>query len=187
MTALLRIAGGKRAILLVALSFLVVDCAPTRQVVSASRTDKKLIEGVPFFPDDAYQCGPSSLAGVLNFWGLKDTQQEIAGAIFSPTARGTLGIDLAWYARSKGMRAQRLYGTMEEIRSQIDRGRPLIVFVDLGFGGVSVDHFMVVLGYTPEGVIVNSGKTQFEIIPYERFDHIWSKNKRWTLLITPKT
>lgn len=144
-----------------------------------------LIEGVPFYPDNAYQCGPSALAGVLNFWGLKDTRQEIAAAIFSPTARGTLGIDLAWYARSKGMQTRQFEGTADEIRSHIDRGRPLIVFVDIGFGGVSVDHFMVVLGYTPEGLIVNSGKNQFEIIPYQRFNQIWSKNRRWTLLITP--
>jgi hypothetical protein len=53
-----------------------------------------LIEGVPFYAQEAHQCGPASLAGVLNFWGAGVTPEEIAKDIYSPTAGGTLDMDL---------------------------------------------------------------------------------------------
>jgi hypothetical protein len=58
--------------------------------------------------------------------------------------------------------------------------------VDLGFAGVPKNHFMVVVGYTPEGVIANSGKTREKLIPWKAFLARWNRTKRWTLRIEKK-
>lgn len=165
------------------LCLVLAACNTTRHSVPPAPSNK-LIEAVPFYPDASYQCGPATLAGVLNFWGVRVSQEEIADAVFSKSAGGALGMDLAWYARSRGMQAKEFEGTLADVRRAIDQGRPLIVFVDLGFGEVSAGHFMVVIGYTDDGIIANSGKNRFEIFSNNRFDRLWSRNSRWTLLIT---
>ena len=40
------------------------------------------VEGVSFYPQTEYQCGPASLAAVLNYWGKSVSPEEIAEAIF---------------------------------------------------------------------------------------------------------
>ncbi|MGO9379726.1 MAG: C39 family peptidase [Dissulfurispiraceae bacterium] len=49
-------------------------------------TNSVVIRDVPFFPQEDYQCGPASLAGVLHFWKSDVSVVEIAGQIFSKSA-----------------------------------------------------------------------------------------------------
>ncbi len=51
--------------------------------------DQHMIENVPFYPQETYQCGPASLAGVLNYWRIPEKPDDIAKDIFSENARGT--------------------------------------------------------------------------------------------------
>lgn len=145
----------------------------------------KLVEGVPFYAQERYQCGPASLAGVLNFWGADVTPAEIADNIYSPTAKGTLDIDILIYARKSGFEARQFRGSISEVKASIDAGYPLIVFVDLGISLYRQGHFMVVVGYTEEGFIVNSGRQEREYLPIDRFMRTWKKTDFWTLLIKP--
>jgi hypothetical protein len=48
----------------------------------------RLIQNVPFYPQEAFQCGPASLAGVLNYWGLPVSPEVIAVKLYSPQPRG---------------------------------------------------------------------------------------------------
>ncbi|HYA31796.1 MAG TPA: C39 family peptidase, partial [Thermodesulfovibrionales bacterium] len=100
-------------------------------VLEAHRlSDLHLVRNVPFFPQEDYQCGPASLAAVLNYQGVSVTSDEVARAIYSPSARGTLNIDMVLYAQSLGLRASQYKGGLDDLREQIDAGRPLIVLVD---------------------------------------------------------
>lgn len=145
----------------------------------------RVIQNVPFYPQKAYQCGPASLAGVLNYWRLPVSPEVIAKEIYSQSAKGTLNVDLALYAREKGFKATSYSGSVEDIRKKIDSGFPLIVLVDYGFLVFQQNHFMVIIGYGEEGILVNSGKHQHQFIPYNSFLKTWEKTKFWTLLITP--
>src|SRR4030042_3168358 len=145
-----------------------------------------VIENVPFHPQTEYQCGPASLAGVLNFWGVRITPDEIAEEIYSNSARGTLNIDMVLYAQRKGFKAIQYEGNIQDLRKNIDVGYPIIVFVDQGFSFSQANHFMVVIGYNEDGVIVNSGKDNEKFISEKDFVHSWRKTKFWTLLIKPE-
>lgn len=144
-----------------------------------------IIENVSFYPQTSYQCGPASLAGVLSYWGIKATPDEIAGEIYSNSARGTLSIDMVLYAQKKGLMAVQYEGTMENLRKNIDSGYPIIVLVDYGFSFIQANHFMVVIGYNEHGVIVNSGKDKNKFIFERDFMKSWKKTGFWTLLIKP--
>ena len=146
----------------------------------------RLIENVPFYPQEAFQCGPASLAGVLNFWGLPVTPEEIATEIFSPSARGTLNLDMMLYPEKKGMKAIYYKGSMVDIRNKIDLGYPMIVLVDLGFLVYQQNHFMVVVGYDENGIIAHSGKDRLKPIPLKNFIKTWEKTNFWTLWIKPQ-
>jgi len=148
--------------------------------------DARIIENVPFYPQETYQCGPASLAGVLNYWGFNISPAEIAAEIYSPKARGTLDVDMVFYAERKGLKASQYRGSLEDLRRNIDSNQPLVVLVDDGFWLYQKDHYMVVVGYDEGGLIMNSGKERHQFIPLSRFLRSWGRTKFWTLRITPK-
>jgi ABC-type bacteriocin/lantibiotic exporter with double-glycine peptidase domain len=162
---------------------LILSCAGLPQN-RASKT-ARIIKNVPFYPQEAYQCGPASLAGVLNYWGLNISPAEIAAEIYSPKARGTLDVDMVFYAQRKGLKARQYQGNVEDVKRNIDSNQPLVVLVDDGFWVYEKAHFMVVVGYDEEGLIVNSGKERHQFISLSRFLRSWKRAKFWTLRITP--
>jgi ABC-type bacteriocin/lantibiotic exporter with double-glycine peptidase domain len=147
-----------------------------------------LIATVPFVGQDAYQCGPAALAMVLRYWGADVDADEIGRALYLPSARGVLNVELEFQARRRGFRAQAFEGTLERAKAELRRGRPLIVFQDLGRGPVSVPHFAVLLGFDDraEVVVLHSGTTPYHLLSYAEFLRTWTARRAWTLLVTPR-
>ena len=173
---------GASFLLVVLLSFFCSCAGPSSNL---SGQPARVIDGVPFFPQEEFQCGPASLAGILNYYGWKVSPAEIATEIFSRQARGTLDMDMVFYARKKGLRAEKYRGTFEDLQAQIDSRRPLIVLIDQGFWVYQSHHFMVVVGYDEGSIVVNSGKEERKFISRDSFSKTWEKTKFWTLRITP--
>ena len=67
----------------------------------------------------------------------------------------------------------------------VDRGEPAIIFVDYGALLYEANHFMVVTGYTQDGVIVNSGHRENQPITKGELEKIWKRNGYWTLVVKP--
>lgn len=145
--------------------------------------DSRLIKNVPFFPQEKFQCGPAAMASVLNYRGIRITPEEIAPDIYSESARGTLNIDMVFFAERKGMRATQYSGNLADLKKNINASNPLIVLVDYGFLNYRKDHFMVIVGYDDDNVIAHSGKHSFMPVPNDEFLKIWKKTKYWTLLV----
>jgi ABC-type bacteriocin/lantibiotic exporter with double-glycine peptidase domain len=159
------------------------SCAGTPHVEMSKVS--QIIKNVPFYPQERYHCGPASLAGILNFWGVTVLPEEIAAEIYSKSARGTLTLDMIFYPEKRGLKVTQYEGSFEDIKKKIDTGYPLIVMVDNGFWIYHKEHFMVVLGYHENGLVVNSGKYQYKFIPLSDFLKSWKRTRYWTLLITP--
>jgi ABC-type bacteriocin/lantibiotic exporter with double-glycine peptidase domain len=146
----------------------------------------RLIENVPFFAQETFQCGPASLAGVLNYLGVRVSPEEIAMEIYSPSVGGTLNLDMILFTERKGLKAIHYKGNMDDIKKKIDAGFPMIVLVDLGLWIYQQNHFMVIVGYNENGIVANSGKDRLKIIPTKNFIKTWEKTNFWTLWITSK-
>jgi len=144
----------------------------------------RIIENVPFYPQEAYQCGPASLAGVLNYWGIYVSPEEVATEIYSQSAKGTLNLDMISYAEKKGLKANYYKGSFDDIKNKINLGYPVIVLVDKGFWIYQQNHFMVITGYYENGIVANSGKEKRKPIPLRSFLKSWERTKFWTLLIS---
>ena len=174
---------GRLLFLCLALFFL-SDCAAIPPVKKPNA--EKVIQNIPFYPQKRYQCGPASLAGILNFWGVAVLPEEIAAEIYSRSARGTLNLDMILYTERRGLKATPYEGSFEDLKRKTDAGYPLIVMVDYGFWIYQQYHFMVIVGYYEDGVIVNSGKDQHKPMPLSDFLKSWERTRCWSLLVTLK-
>jgi ABC-type bacteriocin/lantibiotic exporter with double-glycine peptidase domain len=179
-----RFPGGERLFFFFPLLIFLCSCAAVSPVMDSR--PGKIIPEVPFFPQEIYQCGPASLAGVLNYWRISVTPEEIAQAIYSPSARGTLDLDLVFYGEKKGLKATQYAGSVEDIKKNIDGQVPLIVLVDEGFLVYQKHHFMVVVGYGDAGLLANSGRERHRFYAWPDFLKTWEKTKNWTLRLTPR-
>src|SRR6516165_888048 len=76
---------------------------------------------VPFIPQETYQCGPAALAMVLQYYGAAVGPDEIARELYLPSIRGTLNLDLEFFARRRGFQARSFAGTLEQARAELRR------------------------------------------------------------------
>lgn len=141
------------------------------------------IEGVPFIKQDSRFCGPASLASVMTYYGVATDQKTIAAAVYSEKLQGALITDLERYARDAGFETRSGRGTAEGLKAQIDRQRPVIVLVDLGFWVAVRPHYLVVYGYDGEGFKAHDGYTPGNRYAYDRFSEIWGKMGNAYLLV----
>jgi len=148
-------------------------------------TNSNFIDNVPFYPRPSGQCGPESLAAVLDFYGADQNPDQIAQAVYREDLQGTVGLDMVLFARNQGYQAVFFRGTIKDLIQAVDRGRPLIIMVDYGASRLVKSHYLVVIGYSPEGITVNSGRTRGQIIPWAEFPTKWARTDYWTLLIEP--
>ena len=183
--------GARATPILLLTSLLASACVPV--TLDAVRADVAagqghLIATVPFIAQEAYQCGPAALAMVLQYWGAAADPEEIGRALYLPSARGVLNLELEFEARRRGFRTEAFEGTLDRAKAELRQGRPIIVFQDLGRGPVSVPHFAVLLGYDDrsEVVVLHSGTTAYQVLTYAEFLRTWTARRAWSLLITPR-
>jgi len=153
--------------------------------------DAKFIEKVPFFEQDDFQCGPAALATIINYWHRKNNTKEqlsvdsIIGAIYNMKVKGVLTLDLELYARELGFKSLQYSGTIEELKGNIDANVPIIILVDYGRGFFQQNHYIIVKGYTRDGIILNSGGRENLVIRNESLLKIWKKTSFWMLVVKP--
>jgi predicted double-glycine peptidase len=174
------------------LGCLLFSCTTTLHYAAAPQ-NAIIIHGVPFFQQEDYQCGPAALATVINFWyvrgntGRRLSLEEAVARTYSPSARGVLGIDLEVYAKKLGFEAAGKATGIDDLRRAVLDEMPVIILVDYGFSIYQRNHFMVVTGFGPDFVIVNSGRREREIISNEDLGKIWKKTGYWSLVIKPSS
>jgi len=147
------------------------------------------VRDVPFYPGEEYQCGPSVLAGVLNYLGYDIKPEDISKEIYLKNIRGTLNIDMASFARRFGdVTVKEFQGDLTLLKESLSMGYPLIVFVDLGIWSIRKGHYMLVVGYDDnrEEVIVYSGAVRDKLIRYKNFMRIWKRGSYWALRIAKR-
>jgi tetratricopeptide (TPR) repeat protein len=142
------------------------------------------LKAVPFFPQNAYQCGPAALAMTLNWSGLPIFPEDLTDEVFTPARKGSLQTALISAARRHGRIAYKSTG-MNVIFSEVAAGHPVIILQNLGFSWYPVWHYSVVVGYDlPEkNVILRSGTTSRKTMSSRVFENTWARSNYWGLLI----
>jgi hypothetical protein len=84
--------------------------------------------GVPFYPQTAYQCGPSTLAMALTYRGLSVTPEELKSQVYTPSLKGSLQMDMVGATRRHGKIAYEITGP-DAIFPEIAAGHPVIILL----------------------------------------------------------
>ncbi|MGH8058727.1 MAG: C39 family peptidase [Candidatus Entotheonellia bacterium] len=146
-----------------------------------------VIAGVPFFPQEDYYCGPASLASVLQFYGVLVDQHEIASEVYLSQLKGTLTLDMLTYPSRVGLKARSYRGNLDDLKTHLLSGEPLVLFLNLGSRLLPQYHYLVAIGFddAEAAVVTHSGTVAHKRIPYQELLKAWEKTDHWTLFIHP--
>ncbi len=167
--------------LLLALLLTLVGC------VSSSPEPGHRARALPMAPQsrERYQCGPSTLASVLAFHGEPVPEEVIANAIYSPTAKGVLLHDMAWFAREHGFRTDVRTGSVNDLKQAVDERLPPIVLLDYGIAHWRKPHFTAITDVTGGGVFQLDDKRADDYVRMNLFTRLWKRAGNQYLIITP--
>ncbi|MBK1872006.1 PA2778 family cysteine peptidase [Marinobacter sp. 1-3A] len=145
------------------------------------------LTNVPFHPQELYQCGPASLAMMLNAQGVQATPDELVTKVYLPERKGALQVEMVAAARQYGMLVYPLKPELDVLLKEIEAGNPVLVLQNLRFGWWPQWHFAVVIGYDSkkEVLILHSGTEENYRLPASAFMATWDRSERWARVMLP--
>ena len=142
---------------------------------------------VPFFPQEAFQCGPAALATVLQAKGVRVVPDDLTKQIFLPGRKGSLQVEMRSATRRQGMLAVTMSGRIKDLLTEVTNGNPVVVLQNLGLSWYPRWHYAVVVGYDlpRENIILRSGKERRQVMALTTFEHTWQRSNYWAIVVVP--
>jgi tetratricopeptide (TPR) repeat protein len=184
-----QVGGWATGLILIILLFSSSGCSLWRTdkfSLPADLPEEILLDEVPFFQQETYQCGPSSLAMVLAWTGLELTPDDLIADVYSASLHGSLQPSLISAARQYGRVAYPIKG-LKELFAEVNAEHPVIVLQNLGLNWYPKWHYAVVIGHENGGrtIILHSGAKAAERLSIQVFQSTWSRSDYWGLLVLP--
>jgi hypothetical protein len=134
--------------------------------------------------ETSYDCGPESVAAVLQYWGKPVEVTTLSRQIVDPKLRSTVTVDIPPVVRPLGFSSSAQRGSMQLLKSSIDEGAPCIIAVK---PHPTLGHFYVVSGYNDRlgGVVCEERDGSKTLIAYDALDEIWKRTEYVLLTIRP--
>ena len=148
--------------------------------------DRYVLNSVLFYPQKAFQCGPSALAMALEWSGVPSNPEALTPEVFTPSRKGSLQSAIIAASRRHGRVAYPVSGP-DALLAEISAGHPVIVLQNLGLSWFPTWHYAVVIGFDlRKGVMVlHSGITPRKQISLKVFEYTWARSDHWGLLVLP--
>jgi tetratricopeptide (TPR) repeat protein len=181
-------ANGQRCLQFYCIVFLLSGCAGLNNSVILEKAGnvplQVEIETVPFYSQKEYQCGPASLAMVLNWSGLPISSEDLTAEVFTPDRKGSLQADMVSAVRRNG-RIAYVFTGLSDLFAEVAAGYPVIILQNLGLSWYPVWHYAVVIGYdlSEKYVILRSGNIHRKLMSFQVFEKTWARGNYWGLLI----
>lgn len=152
----------------------------------ASAPHKVVIESVPFYAQQRYQCGPAALAMALSWSGLDIRPDDVVADVYTPGRKGSLQADLITATRQHQRLAYPLNG-LTALLQEVAAGHPVVVLQNLGLRWWPRWHYAVVVGYdwAQKRIILHSGVQSHKQLNFKTFYHTWQRADMWGLLTLP--
>ncbi|MBL1376702.1 PA2778 family cysteine peptidase [Zobellella iuensis] len=145
------------------------------------------VGGVPFHGQRDYQCGPASLAMVLNASGVPVGVDELIPQLFLPGRQGSVQPEMLATVRRHGRIGYPLPDGFDGLLGELAAGHPVVVLQNLSLPAWPLWHYAVVTGYDRERqlLIHHSGEQARQPIAMGRFDATWARSGRWAMVALP--
>lgn len=172
---------------------LLVGCQGTpqadrlRQQGLASLPPSHTIEQVPFYPQEQFYCGPTTLSEVFGFYGSDISPNDIAPKMFIPDKDGSLQLEMITATRQYSFLPYTARGTLSSIMALVSDDIPVIVFQNLSIQLLPQWHYAVVTGFDSEKgtVTLHTGVTPDHDMSFELFERTWARGNYWYLAPVP--
>jgi len=150
---------------------------------------KAYIENVPFYPQQQFHCGPSTLAMAMNFYGNKFTPQELAKDVFTPGRKGSFQSEMKAAVRKRGMVAYELTPELVYLLAEVSVGHPVIILQNKSVKYYPIWHYAVVIGYdlSKKQIYLHSGQNKNYSVSMSVFEFTWKRSNRWAMATLPPT
>lgn len=133
---------------------------------------------------EKYQCGPSALASVLNYYGINISPDKIT-ALLSGKINGTLNLEMLLFPRRFGFITEMISEDLKIVKNYIAEGVPVILLVDNGFSIYRIPHYVVVIGYDEENMtfVAHWGDEPNRTISEEELLRRWNRMGSWGFVV----
>jgi tetratricopeptide (TPR) repeat protein len=143
------------------------------------------LSDTPFFPQQAYHCGPAALATVLQASGVSLRPDDLARRVYLPARQGSLQAELVAATRRAARIPYIVEPTLPALGSELDAGRPVLVLQNLAIGWLPVWHYAVVIGLDPDAdrVLLRSGTVRRHVVAANEFLRTWQLADKWAMVV----
>ena len=183
-----RIAG----IFIFALAVLLQGCAAPQTTALRAQFPAELphrveLDNVPYYAQEAHQCGPATLAMAFGAAGKQIEPQQLEPQVYLPDKLGSLQVEMLAATRRNGLLAYELQPQLRVLLAELAAGHPVIVFQNLGLSWYPVWHYAVAIGYDAEHeeLLLRSGAQRRQSMPLTTFEHTWARSNYWAMLALP--
>lgn len=152
----------------------------------ASLAPQTELTEVPFYAQTAYQCGPATLAMVLNHQGVDAGLEQLIPQVFLPGREGSVQPEMLATVRRYKQLAIPVRGTMDALLGHLEAGDPVVVMQNLALPAFPMWHYAVAIGFDlpNETLILRSGEIERHTMSFSRFDATWARSERWGFVVS---
>jgi len=143
------------------------------------------ITSVPFYAQTEFQCGPATLAMVLNHQDVETDVEQLIPQVFLPERDGSVQPEMLATVRRYDQLAYPIRGTMDALLGHLAAGDPVVVMQNLSLPIYPMWHYAVAIGYDlpSETLILRSGEIERHTMSFSRFDATWARTERWGFVV----
>ena len=151
----------------------------------ATQTSINELPGVPFYPQESFQCGPAALASLLGWIGDEVTPDSLTEQLFISGRKGSLQIEMLATARRHGFVAYEHAGGLQDLLLQLQQGAPVLILQNLGLSWVPTWHYSVVVGYDAkkQRFLLRSGEQRLRQTDVKAFSRTWHYSEQWMMTL----
>ncbi|OGI40487.1 MAG: hypothetical protein A2140_08690 [Candidatus Muproteobacteria bacterium RBG_16_62_13] len=161
----------------------------TERVLAGAHAYPQPVEigAVPFYPQEAYQCGPAALAMVLQVAGVDVSPEQLVAQVYLPAREGSLQIEMLAAARRQARVPYVLQPHLEALLTEVASGNPVLVLQNLGLSWYPKWHYAVVVGFNlPQGeIVLRSGLEARHAVSLATFERTWARGQHWAVVVLP--
>jgi tetratricopeptide (TPR) repeat protein len=167
--------------------FMLTSCAATgvREVTIDPQLPRySELTQTPFFPQQAYHCGPAALATALHAVDIQVSPDTLAPEVYIPSRKGSLQVEMLAAARRHGALAVKIAPDLGAVLKEIAAGNVVVVMQNLGLSWAPSWHYAVVVGYDldKELMWLRSGTFERFEMTLSTFQRTWARSRYWAFV-----
>ena len=146
-------------------------------------TRQHYIASVPFYPQQDFYCGPTTLSEVFNFYGHSYSPDDIAPQLFIPEREGSLQLEMISATRQHGLLPYAETGNLQTLLQLLRADIPVIVLQNLSIPWFPQWHYALVTGYDIDAqtLRLHTGVTPDHVMSFALFEKTWARGGHWLL------